>query len=406
MHATSLLRTSRSERDRAASADGAVLEVKNLRRAYGDAVGVEDVSFSVYPGEIVTLLGPSGCGKSTTLRSVMGLESADGGSIVYQGRVVESAAAHVPIHKRDMGMVFQSYAIWPHMTVAENVAYPLQLRKWKKSKIADAVGDVLKLVGLEQFHDRPATRLSGGQQQRVALARALVYRPGLLLLDEPFSNLDARLRDEMRSEVKAIQREIGIAVLFVTHDQQEALSMSDRIVMMRAGRVLQVGDPEELYNHPASPLVRDFLGQNLVFPGTIAEVEGSRVASTLGTSGIVICGEASGFAAPPRVGAAAEISIRPEQIHVSRTQVASPDEAMGENRVLARVTASLFLGDRRELQIETPRGQKARVYASLADRHVEGEYVVLDLPEEHVRIWPATAAPAAPVPLDEDGDPK
>ena len=404
MTATPLLRTSRPERERIAPVDGPVLEVKNLRRTYGDAVGVEDVSFSIHSGEIVTLLGPSGCGKSTTLRSVMGLESADGGSIVYQGRVVESAAAHVPIHKRDMGMVFQSYAIWPHMTVAENVAYPLQLRKWKKAQIADAVRDVLKLVGLEQFHDRPATRLSGGQQQRVALARALVYRPGLLLLDEPFSNLDARLRDEMRSEVKAIQREIGIAVLFVTHDQQEALSMSDRIVMMRAGRVLQVGDPEQLYNHPASPLVRDFLGQNLVFPGKIAEVDGNRVASTLGTSGILIRGEASGFEAPPRVGDAAEISIRPEQIHVARPHVASPDEAMGENRVLARVTASLFLGDRRELQIETPRGQKARVYASLADRHVEGEHVVLDLPEAHVRIWPVTAA--AHVPLNEDGDPK
>jgi len=381
-----------ADRRAGSEGDGPVLEVKNLRRTYGDAVGVEDVSFSIYPGEIVTLLGPSGCGKSTTLRSVMGLEHADGGSIVYRGRVVESATSSVPTHKREMGMVFQSYAIWPHMTVAENVAYPLQLRKWKKAKVADAVREVLRLVGLEQFHDRPATRLSGGQQQRVALARALVYRPGLLLLDEPFSNLDARLRDEMRSEVKAIQREIGIAVLFVTHDQQEALSMSDRIVMMRAGRVLQEGNPEQLYNHPASPLVRDFLGQNLVFPGTVLDVAGDRVTSALGKSGVVVTGEASGYASRPQVGDACEISIRPEQIHVERTHVDDPEAPLPANHVLARVTASLFLGDRRELQIETPRGQKARVYAPLADRHVEGEYVLLDLPEAHVRIWPTGPA--------------
>lgn len=397
MSLTGALRADRQGAAASASDDAPVLEVTNLRRMYGDAVGVDDVSFSIYPGEIVTLLGPSGCGKSTTLRSVMGLERADGGSIVYQGRVVESATTSVPTHKRDMGMVFQSYAIWPHMTVAENVAYPLELRKWKRPRIEEAVREVLRLVGLEAFHDRPATRLSGGQQQRVALARALVYRPGLLLLDEPFSNLDARLRDEMRSEVKAIQREIGIAVLFVTHDQQEALSMSDRIVMMRAGRVLQSGHPEHLYHHPANPLVRDFLGQNLVFRGVVQAVEGTRVTCTLGQSGVIICGEDTGFGGGAVVGAECDISIRPEQIEVSRTEAEhGDDEDLGENRVRARVMASLFLGDRRELQIETPRGQKARVYAPLSDRHVEGEDVVLDLPEQHVKIWPAEAADAAP----------
>lgn len=372
-----------------------VLEVKNLRRVYGDSVGVDDVSFSIYPGEIVTLLGPSGCGKSTTLRSVMGLERADGGSIVYQGRVVESANSSVPTHKRDMGMVFQSYAIWPHMTVAENVAYPLELRKWKKDRIATAVREVLELVGLGEFHDRPATKLSGGQQQRVALARALVYRPGLLLLDEPFSNLDARLRDEMRSEVKAIQREIGIAVLFVTHDQQEALSMSDRIVMMRSGRVLQAGNPEQLYHHPATPLVRDFLGQNLVFRGVVREVSGGTVTATLGESGVVIRGEDTGYGGGAKVGGTCDISIRPEQIQVSREEFEGDGDGqyLAPNRVRARVTASLFLGDRRELQVETPRGQKARVYAPLSDHHVEGEGIVLDLPEEHVKIWPVDDAP-------------
>lgn len=372
----------------AASEQRPVLEVENLRRDYGGSVGVDDVSFTINPGEIITLLGPSGCGKSTTLRSVMGLERTDGGTIVYQGETIESAKKSVPTHKRGMGMVFQSYAIWPHMTVAENVAYPLELRKWKKDKIKEAVKDVLQLVGLQDFHDRPATRLSGGQQQRVALARALVYRPSLLLLDEPFSNLDARLRDEMRSEVKAIQREVGIAVLFVTHDQEEALSMSDRIVVMNKGRVLQIGTPEELYNKPANPMVRDFLGHNLVFRGEVIEVSSDTVACSLGESGVRIEGSVTAGHQMPTIGDPCEISIRPAQTEVRREHLSDESTPLASNQFRAKVMATLFLGDRRELQIETPRGQKARVFASLADDHVEGENVILDLPKEHVLVWP------------------
>ncbi|MDR7083287.1 ABC-type Fe3+/spermidine/putrescine transport system ATPase subunit [Arthrobacter ginsengisoli] len=377
----------------------AVLTVSGLRRTYGDTVvAVDGVDFSIHPGEIVTLLGPSGCGKSTTLRTVMGLERANGGTITYQGRVVESETVSVPSNKRDMGMVFQSYAVWPHMTVAENVSYPLHLRKWKKPRIAEAVDEVLALVGLEDFHDRPSTKLSGGQQQRVALARALVYRPGLLLLDEPFSNLDARLRDEMRSEVKAIQREIGIAVLFVTHDQQEALSMSDRIVLMRQGRVLQSAGPEELYNHPSSPAARDFLGQTLVFRGEVVEKTGNRTSCRLTEAGTIIHGIEEGSGRPLNIGDACEISIRPEQAAVTREPADRLNEPLAVNQIRVKVTAALFLGDRRELQIVTARGQKARVFAPLEERHVEGDRIVIELPEVHVRVWPADATKTSSAP--------
>src|SRR5207244_1944821 len=229
--------------------------------------------------EIFTLLGPSGCGKTTTLRLVAGLEHPDAGEIALRGRVVASVSRRVFVapHKRNLGMVFQSYAIWPHMNVFENVAYPLRLRGVKRSVVAEKVTRVLHLVGLAGRDERGATLMSGGQMQRLALCRALVYEPDLLLLDEPFSNLDAKLREQMRVELKVLQRRLGVTVLFVTHDQIEALSLSDRVAVMQSGRVEQVGAPRALYERPASAFVRDFLGQTVILRGVVKELASETV---------------------------------------------------------------------------------------------------------------------------------
>src|SRR2546426_236624 len=246
-----------------------VLRLDGVTKVFGAVRALDGASLEVERGEIFTLLGPSAYGKTATLRLVAGLEHPDAVEIARRGRVVASVARRVFVapHKRNLGMVFQSYAIWPHMNVFENVAYPLRLRGVKRSVVAEKVTRVLDLVGLAGLDERGATLLSGGQMQRLALCRALVYEPDLLLLDEPFSNLDAKLREQMRVELKLLQRRLGITVLFVTHDQIEALSLSDRIAVMQRGRVEQVGAPRELYERPASAFVRDFLGQTVILRG-------------------------------------------------------------------------------------------------------------------------------------------
>src|SRR5882724_7638236 len=294
-----------------------------LVKTFGTVTAVNDLSFEARAGEFLTLLGPSGCGKTTTLRLVAGLERPDAGEITLRGRMVASVPRRVFLapNLRNLGMVFQSYAIWPHMTVFENIAYPLTLRGVKRGVIRDKVERVLGLVGLEGLEARAATLLSGGQMQRLALCRALVYEPDLLLLDEPFSNLDAKLREQMRIELKLLQRRLGITVLFVTHDQIEALSLSDRIAVMQRGRVEQVGPPRSLYEHPASGFVRDFLGQTVILPGRVAklmpgddppsvsvELDGALAGCTL-----------AGRTAPGAVltpGEGAHLAIRPEDIAV------------------------------------------------------------------------------------------
>ena len=222
-------------------------------------------------GEFVTLLGPSGCGKTTTLRMVAGLEQNTGGRISIGDRVVSDAerGLFVPAEHRALGMVFQSYAIWPHMTVFENVAYPLRVRRVRGAEIRERVLETLRLVEMEDYADRPAPALSGGQQQRVAIARALVFEPALLLLDEPLSNLDARLRTQMGSEFRALQKRLGITSLYVTHDQEEAMVLSDRVVVMEAGRVLQTGTPEEIYQRPHSRAVAAFFGSPNLLPAIV-----------------------------------------------------------------------------------------------------------------------------------------
>jgi ABC-type Fe3+/spermidine/putrescine transport system ATPase subunit len=318
---------------------------------------------------------------------VIGLERCSEGEIVYQGQVVDSAKRHihVPTHRRQMGMVFQSYAIWPHMTVAANVAYPLELRGVNRAAIRARVASVLELVGLAGLEERPATLLSGGQLQRLALCRALVYEPDLLLLDEPFSNLDAKLREQMRVELKLLQRRLGITVLFVTHDQIEALSLSDRIAVMQRGRVEQVGAPRELYERPASAFVRDFLGQTVILRGAVKEVARGAISVALegALAGSTLRGRAASDAALTP-GAAAHVAIRPEDI-----AVAASGGALDDNALAGTIEALLFVGDRYEARVALSGEQRILLLLPRASEWREGQRLQLAFPSDVVSVWPA-----------------
>jgi iron(III) transport system ATP-binding protein len=255
----------------------ATLEVSDLHKRFSfGPPAIDGVSFGVPPGEIVVLLGPSGCGKTTTLRCVAGLEQPTSGSISIAGQVVSSPAHGVMVspRRRNIGMVFQSYAVWPHMTVRQNVAYPLKRRGTGRADAGRKVAEVLDLVGLAEYADRSVVALSGGQMQRVALARSIVYRPQLLLLDEPLSNLDAKLRLRLRDDLRRILKQAGMTALYVTHDQAEAVVLGDRIGVMRDGKLLQMGSPDEIYNRPADLFVANFTGASNAITGTLLERNG------------------------------------------------------------------------------------------------------------------------------------
>lgn len=281
------------------------LTINHVTKAFGDNVVLKEFNQQFGDGEFITLLGPSGCGKTTMLRMIAGFEKPTTGEILIGDKVVSSDKVFVPPEKRDIGMVFQSYAVWPHMTVFDNVAYPLTIQKKKKDEIKEAVERVLEIVHLSQYRDRIPSQLSGGQQQRVALARALVARPQLLLLDEPLSNLDAKLRESMRFEIKEIQERLGITVVYVTHDQTEAMAMSDRIILINRGVIQQVASPAEIYNHPANQFVADFLGKVDFLKGEVKE--GKILLDETGQA-ISYSGERTG-----RV----ELAVRPERITLS-----------------------------------------------------------------------------------------
>ena len=249
------------------------VRVSGLFKRYGDIVAVDDLTMDFEKGTLTTLLGPSGCGKTTTLRCIAGLERAESGVISIDDRVVFSQDVNIPPEKRMVGIVFQSYAIWPHMTVFDNIAFPLKIRHASRQDIAEKVKKAMDLVRLSGLSDRPATQVSGGQQQRIALARALVFDPDVLLLDEPLSNLDTSLRDIVRVEVREIQRSLRITTIYVTHDQTEALSMSDKVVVMRAGKVMAVGPPEDIYKRPPNDFVASFVGKANMIPGTLGSMK-------------------------------------------------------------------------------------------------------------------------------------
>jgi iron(III) transport system ATP-binding protein len=261
------------------------IEVANLTVRYNDVVAVNDVSFTIQAGELVTLLGPSGCGKTTTLRAIAGLEDPSAGIIRLGNETMYSSTQrrNVPSEKRGLSMVFQSYAIWPHMTVAENVAYGLNVRKMPRAEVDANVRRVLDLVQMAGYADRPASKLSGGQQQRIAVARAIAFSPTVLLFDEPLSNLDAKLRSEMRVELRELQRRLDITSVYVTHDQEEALAISDRVIVMNRGQIEQIGSPETIYNRPESIFVADFVGAANLVPGRVTESEnGLSIFETVG----------------------------------------------------------------------------------------------------------------------------
>src|SRR4051812_49182532 len=273
------------------------IEVEDLETRYGTVLAVKGVSFSVRAGEQLTLLGPSGCGKTTTLRAIAGLESPSAGAIRIGGHAVYSAreGINVPAEKRGLSMVFQSYAIWPHMTVFENVAYGLRVRRKGAEEIRTRVREALDLVQMGAFEQRPASQLSGGQQQRVALARACVFQPSVLLFDEPLSNLDAKLRGDMRIELRQLQHRLGVTSVYVTHDLEEALAMSDRIVVMRDGLIEQIGTPAEIYGLPRTAFVADFVGSSNLIRGKLRpDLAGDGLIALETSAGHIVHGVACG----------------------------------------------------------------------------------------------------------------
>jgi ABC-type Fe3+/spermidine/putrescine transport system ATPase subunit len=359
-----------------------VLELRAVSKAYGPVNAVEELSLDVRRGEILTLLGPSGCGKTTTLRMIIGLERCDTGEIVYDGRTIDSPRGHVfqPTHKRQMGMVFQSYAIWPHMNVFENVAYPLRVRGVGGDRLTKPVQHALEQVGLGGLAQRPATQLSGGQQQRVALARSLVFEPQILLLDEPFSNLDAQLRGQMRAELKILQRRLGVTVLLVTHDQVEALSVSDRIAVMRQGHVEQLGTPQALYREPATVSVRDFVGRTMVLEGVVQELVADGTLVRLADEVTVLCRGSTPD--EPRAGDRCQIAVRPEQGHVEPAVATG-----GPNCLAGRIDALLFIGDHYEATLSLDIGQVVLAHLRAVDGWHEGQRVNMTMIPEDVRVW-------------------
>jgi iron(III) transport system ATP-binding protein len=330
-----------------------VLNVKSLYTEYASEHGTvvkaaQDVTFEVPEGKLFTLLGPSGCGKTTTLRSIAGLERPTAGDITVGGRAVYSSdrGIFVAPNKRNFGMVFQSYAIWPHMNVFQNVAFPLEVRKLARREIQDKVMRVLTAVQLDHLVEREATKLSGGQQQRLALARALVMEPQLLLLDEPLSNLDAKLRDAMRSELKRLQREFNLTTVYVTHDQTEALALSHEIAVMNDGFIVQIGTPRQIYEQPANQFVADFVGQTNFVGGTVTAVDGGSSRCVVKTA----LGDLKAHAADGVVrDAAVVVSVRPEDLELSEQELKAEDS---DNVVRATVHAKDFLGEYLDFQVK------------------------------------------------------
>jgi len=318
---------------------GGSIELAGLSKHFGDSAAVDNIDLSVASGEFFSLLGPSGCGKTTTLMSIAGLHGIEAGTIRVGGIVYTSKSDGIflPPEKRDIGMVFQSYAIWPHMTVFQNVAYPLEGSGVARKEVRERVGRVLNLVGLDELMDRPAPFLSGGQQQRVALARAMVAEPEVLLLDEPLSNLDAKLREQMRIELRAVQQRVGLTAVYVTHDQTEALAISDFIGVMHAGRLVEFGLPGEIYDRPKSRFAAEFIGAANVVPLLDLHAEGGRMRAHAPWGEIYFSSD--GQKAPRSV------VIRPEDFQL----VVDCD---GENTWPAQLSQVIFLGSMYECRLE------------------------------------------------------
>jgi spermidine/putrescine ABC transporter ATP-binding subunit len=337
---------------RPTAGDRPALVLRALTKHFGSAVAVDGIDLDVRPGEFLTLLGPSGSGKTTTLRMVAGFMAPTSGSIEIDG----SDMTRVPPHRRDVGMVFQNYALFPHMTAAENVAFPLRMRRRPGAEIKKRVGEALDLVKLGSFGDRYPRQLSGGQQQRIALARAVVFEPRLLLMDEPLGALDRKLRESLQLEIIRVSRELGATVLYVTHDQEEALVMSDRIAIFSMGRIEQLGSGADLYDRPASLFVADFIGESNILRGRY-EVDGVAGGWMTHDETRWRVGAASASRSDVASGAAAALVVRPERMRVL-TDGATPD---GLNTADATVDEVLYLGPDIKYQLALPWGQRISI---------------------------------------------
>jgi len=350
----------------------------NITKFYGSVKAVDGISFEVDAGDLMTLLGPSGCGKTTTLRMIAGLERPDAGEIWVGDKLVSSAEKNVFLapEKRGMGMVFQSYALWPHMTVFENVSYPLRIKGFPKGNIRDRVMTMLETVGMSGMEHRPAPLLSGGQAQRVALARALVFDPDVLLLDEPLSNLDAKLREEMRFEIKAIQTRVGVTSIFVTHDQSEAMVLSDNMVVMSRGAIEQQGPPNEVYDRPATRFVMDFLGQSNHLAATVLRNEAGQAVARIedaGGASIALPSDADW-----RDGAQVDLAFRWQDVRLM--------PANGDDQWVGEVETAAYLGTHAEYVVRL--GETTiRALVPGASALPRGSRTRCEIDSRLIRVW-------------------
>ena len=362
------------------TADTPDLELTNLVKAFGSTNAVDSISLRVLKGEFVTLLGPSGCGKTTTLRMVAGLEQSTSGLIAIQGQVVND----VPAYRRDVNTVFQNYALFPHMSVFDNVAFGLTVRRAAKGEIRRRVDEMLARIKLPGFAHRRPFELSGGQQQRVALARALVNNPAILLLDEPLGALDLKLRKEMQLELKRIQRDVGITFVYVTHDQEEALTLSDRIVIMSHGRIEQIGSPVEVYQRPRTRFVADFVGVSNFIRGVVRERNGRAATVALSELGQVRVGGG----ADPVPGASVLVSVRPESLLLVRNRT-----ECGDNVLSATIEEMIYLGSLVTVVIRLADGTMLQCqdhFARVAEKSFErGDQVLVTWGERDGLVFPA-----------------
>jgi len=356
-----------------------MINIRGLQKSFyaqqGRVEALKKIDLDVGEGEFCVLLGPSGCGKTTTLRCVAGLERPDEGEIDIAGRLVNSSSrkVYVPAEKRDIGMVFQSYAIWPHMNVFQNVAFPLTQgqKRFPKAVVAEKVRNALKKVQLDGLEDRPATDLSGGQQQRVAMARAMVTEPKILLMDEPLSNLDARLREQMRVELKKITKAIGVTTLYVTHDQAEALSLGDRVCVMNRGEILQIASPNDVYARPVSLFVAQFVGEMNFVKGAVTGP--GQVESPIGKFSVSV-------PAGVNVGAEVTLAIRPEHVSLHADSKAAADAVRG------KVTSKNYLGDAALLEVEVNGVSLLAKLAGDSDL-VIGQQATVELPSHRWQVF-------------------
>jgi ABC-type Fe3+/spermidine/putrescine transport system ATPase subunit len=367
-----------------------MLRINAITKSFGPVHALRDVSLDLEEGEFISFLGPSGCGKTTLLRMIAGLDAPTSGDVVANGEVLASETVFVPPEKRRFGMVFQSYALWPHMTVGENLSLPLEIAGVGRTERAARIQDMLALIGLKDLGPRYAAQLSGGQQQRVALGRALISRPRALLLDEPLSNVDAKVRREMRFEIRRVQREAGVTAVYVTHDQEEALAMSDRIVVMDHGCIVQVGTPADIFRRPQSEYVASFFGNN-VLEGFVTAKSGRECRVTIWGLGLEMA-----VSSDVDVGSKVLLAVHPKHTHVT--------EKGGQDRGTATVSGISYLGDVFEIELVAKSRRFIGTFVGEKPTFGEGSQVSVSLDDGYV--WPIGGhepSPATVRPLSDAG---